>query len=86
MSVVGEKKKAVSNWGNNADGPKIAGIAPAIFILLLRLIQEDLLFLPLTCHGHDPIGESDVQPFIVTFDWQLQRRRWQQVLQKHKTL
>ena len=43
-------------------------------------IQEEILFLPRTRHGHDPVGESDIQPLIVTFDWQVQRRRWQQVL------
>jgi hypothetical protein len=35
-------------------------------------IQEEILFLPLTRHGHDAIKESDVNLLINTFDWQVQ--------------
>jgi hypothetical protein len=49
-------------------------------------IQEEILFLPLTCRGHDAIKESDVSLLVDTFDWQVQRRRWQQVLQTQKKL
>jgi hypothetical protein len=48
---------------------------------LALVIQEEILFLPRTVSGHDPIGESDIQPLIVTFDWHVQRRKWQQVLE-----
>lgn len=39
-------------------------------------IQEDILFLPLTEHGTDPIREIMVRPIAGTPDWRKQRRAW----------
>lgn len=39
-------------------------------------IQEDILFLPLTEHGTDPIREIMVRPIAATPDWRKQRLAW----------
>lgn len=48
-------------------------------MLLLNLapdIQEQILFLPRTQHGRDPIKEMDVRAITQTLDWRKQRRMW----------
>jgi hypothetical protein len=40
-------------------------------------IQEELLFLPPTTEGRDPIGERDLRPIAAEADWQKQRRLWE---------
>ncbi len=49
-------------------------------IMNLRLlapdIQEDLLFLPRTESGHDPIHLRQLQPLAAVADWRKQRRLW----------
>ena len=39
-------------------------------------IQEELLFLPRTEHGRDPICEPMVRPIAAEPDWRKQRRMW----------
>jgi len=39
-------------------------------------IQEDILFLPKTENGRDPIREHDLRPICATVDWRKQRRTW----------
>jgi len=39
-------------------------------------IQEELLNLPLTAGGRDPIGERDLRPIAAETDWRKQRSRW----------
>lgn len=39
-------------------------------------IQEEMLFLPPTVAGHDPIKEWQVRPIAATPDWRKQRRMW----------
>ena len=39
-------------------------------------IQEEILFLPPTTHGRDPIKEADLRPIAKTFDWNEQREMW----------
>jgi hypothetical protein len=41
-------------------------------------IQEELLFLPQTTNGRDPISERELRPIASTPDWRKQRRSWQQ--------
>ena len=51
-------------------------------MLLLNLapdIQEQILFLPRTQHGRDPIKEMDVRPITQTLDWRKQRRMWKEL-------
>jgi hypothetical protein len=40
-------------------------------------IQEQILFLPPTERGRDPIHLAQLQPIGSTLDWRLQRRLWQ---------
>lgn len=39
-------------------------------------IQEDLLFLPRTLKGYDPIREKDMRPIAAVPFWQRQRKMW----------
>ena len=43
-------------------------------------IQEDILFLPRTESGRDPIREIMVRPIAAVLDWRKQRRMWQRLL------
>jgi hypothetical protein len=44
--------------------------------LLCPRIQEEILFLPPTEHGRDPIRLELLQPIALEPDWRKQRRRW----------
>ena len=51
-------------------------------ISLLNLapdIQEELLFLPRTTQGRDPISERELRPICAVADWRRQRRLWRQL-------
>ena len=39
-------------------------------------IQEQLLFLPRTVRGRDPITERDLRPIAAVLDWEHQREMW----------
>lgn len=39
-------------------------------------IQEEILFLPHTVRGPDPITERDIRPIVAEMDWNKQRRMW----------
>ena len=39
-------------------------------------IQEDILFLPRTLRGRDPIRETMIRPIAAEPDWRKQRRLW----------
>ena len=39
-------------------------------------IQEEILFLPQTLNGHDPITERHLRPIAAEFDWERQREMW----------
>ena len=39
-------------------------------------IQEEILFLPRTTQGRDPIKEADIRPIAKTLDWNKQRQMW----------
>lgn len=43
-------------------------------------IQEELLFLPPTLRGRDPLVLSDLLPIAAAFDWRKQRRLWRKLL------
>ncbi len=43
-------------------------------------IQEELLFLPRTVKGRDPIRERRLRPIAAVLDWRKQRRMWKQLL------
>ena len=42
-------------------------------------IQEQILFLPRTTHGCDPISERDLRPICATVDWKQQRQLWREL-------
>ena len=48
-------------------------------------IQEEILFLPRTTSGCDPIGERDVRPICAAADWKEQRRLWQRLQDGQQT-
>jgi len=50
-------------------------------LLLAPNIQEQILFLPPTRHGRDPIHLAHVQPITAVADWHQQRRQWTALLQ-----
>jgi hypothetical protein len=43
-------------------------------------IQEELLFLPRTVKGRDPIRERHLRPIAAVLDWRKQRRMWRHAL------
>ena len=43
-------------------------------------IQEEILFLPRTVKGRDPITERDVRPITAVPHWNRQRRMWRGLL------
>ena len=44
-------------------------------------IQEELLFLPRTVKGRDPIRERHLRPIAAILDWRKQRRMWSELLE-----
>jgi hypothetical protein len=46
-------------------------------------IQEEILFLPRTTQGRDPIKEADIRPIAKTLDWSKQRQMWREL---HKAI
>jgi len=42
-------------------------------------IQKDILFLPRTLRGHDPIKLADLQQVALEADWQRQRELWKRL-------
>ena len=40
-------------------------------------IQEQVLFLPRTVRGHDPLPMYDLLPLTTVLDWKTQRRLWE---------
>jgi hypothetical protein len=42
-------------------------------------IQEEILFLPRTLKGYDPISERDLRPIAAIMDWARQRLLWREV-------
>ena len=49
-------------------------------LLLAPDIQEEILFLPRTQSGRDPIREIMIRPIAAVLDWRKQRRMWKQLL------
>jgi hypothetical protein len=43
---------------------------------LAPVIQEEILFLPRTTSGRDPVGERDLRSITAVADWREQRRLW----------
>jgi hypothetical protein len=48
-------------------------------LLLAPDIQEEILHLPRTLHGRDPIHLRQLQPIAAALDWRKQRQLWRQL-------
>ena len=69
----------IANQSQLAEFGQITTARMTQIMTLLNLapdIQEQILFLPRTQCGRDPIIENDVRPIAQTFDWNKQRRLW----------
>lgn len=51
-------------------------------LLLAPDIQEEILFLPRTMAGRDPIRERHIRPLTTVLDWRKQCRLWKQLLEE----
>jgi len=51
-------------------------------LLLAPDIQEEILFLPRTLAGRDPIRERHIRPLTTVLDWRKQRQLWQEIRTK----
>ena len=51
-------------------------------LMLAPDIQEEILFLPKTRSGRDPIRERHIRPLTTVLDWRKQRRLWRQLVQE----
>jgi hypothetical protein len=69
--------------GSYAELARLGHVSPARMSQVMNLlglapdIQEQILFLPPTERGRDPIHLAQLQPIASTLDWRLQRRLWQ---------
>ena len=53
-----------------------ARVSQIMALLLAPDIQEQVLFLPRTERGRDPVILHDLLPIAATADWKRQRRLW----------
>lgn len=44
-------------------------------------IQEEILFLPQTEYGRDPVIEQDLGPLCAAPSWEAQRKVWRKLLE-----
>jgi hypothetical protein len=44
-------------------------------------IQEEILFLPRTVRGRDPLQLRQLQPIAAVLDWRKQRQLWRELVQ-----
>jgi hypothetical protein len=68
-----------------ADLARLGGVTRARVTQLMNLlllapdIQEEILHLPRTTRGRDPIAESHLRPIAAVPDWRKQRRLWREL-------
>ena len=61
---------------------RLGHVTPARMTQIMALlslapeIQEEILFLPRTVKGRDPITERDLRPITTALDWEHQREMW----------
>jgi len=51
-------------------------------LLLSPDIQEEILFLPRTLNGKDPISERHIRSITTVLDWDIQRRMWEKLKER----
>ncbi len=52
---------------------------------LAPAIQEEVLFLPLTLRGRDPVILRDLLPIAAERDWKIQKKLWRELITKRST-
>jgi len=68
-----------------ADLARLGGVTRARLTQIMNLlllapdIQEELLFLPRTTDGRDPVAEPQVRPVAANPDWRRQRKLWREL-------
>ena len=73
---------------NYADLARLGHVSPARISQIANLlflapdIQEEILFLPPTQSGRDPISVAHVQPMALVPSWKKQRRLWRRLQQR----
>jgi len=76
------RKGAVHDYADLARLGHVTRARATQIMNLLNLapdIQEEILFLPRTTSGRDPISERQVRPIAATPDWRKHCRLWQAV-------
>ena len=71
---------AVADYAELAELGHVTRARVSQIMNLLQLppdIQEQILFLPRTEHGRDPIHLAQLQPLAAVPDWRKQRKMWQ---------
>jgi len=69
-----------------ADLSRLGGVTRARLTQVMNLlllapdIQEELLFLPRTAYGRDPIAEPQVRHVAANPDWRKQRKLWKDLI------
>lgn len=77
------REGAVTDYASLA---RLGFVTPARISQIMALlnlapdIQEEILFLPRTTRGRDPIRECHLRPIAAVLDWRKQRRVWEQIL------
>ena len=51
---------------------------------LAPAIQEEVLFLPLTLRGRDPVILRDLLPIAAERDWKVQKKLWRELITKRR--
>jgi len=70
---------------DQADLARLGNVSRARVTQIMNLlnlapdIQEEILFLPRTEHGRDPIRERIVRPITAVMDWRKQRKMWSEL-------
>ena len=83
LAIRMEKLVADGEVADYADLARLAHVSGARITQIMNLlhlapdIQEELLFLSRTEHGHDSISELMVRPISAVIDWKKQRRMWE---------
>ena len=76
--------------GNYAELARLGHVSRARISQIMQLlwlspaIQEELLFLPRTLSGRDPLHLRQLLPLAAVLDWRQQRALWQALLAKHE--
>jgi len=77
-----------SDVKDQADLAAVVGVSRARITQVMNLlmlapdIQEEILFLPRTVRGRDPIRERHVRPLLALVEWERQREAWRRRFSK----